>query len=281
MQGLITKTHKLLLNLPKTTPFHPALSNTRRGSSGGEIWENGLVSRVASSPWQKRKWQYNEDWYQRNKRRWWRSWSSSLTTDGVVYGLIAANAAVFFLWRIKDHNFMEKHFTVSLGNFKSGRVHTLITSAFSHVDFFHLASNMVGLYFFGTSIGRTFGPETLLKLYFAGALAGSVFYLVHHSFLAKLLKERRIWDLNPSSVPALGASGAVNAIMLLNIFMFPRATLYINFLIPVPAIFLGMYLIGSDVLRIIEGDLQVSGSAHLGGATVALLAWLRFRQGRF
>lgn len=35
-----------------------------------------------------------------------------------------------------------------------------------------------------------------------------------------------------------GASGAVNAIMLLDIFLFPKATLYLEFIIPVPAILL-------------------------------------------
>ncbi|TYI19576.1 hypothetical protein E1A91_A07G164300v1 [Gossypium mustelinum] len=44
---------------------------------------------------------------------------------------------------------------------------------------------MIGLYFFGYNIGRIFGPEYLLRLFLAGAMSGSVFYLVHHAFLAK------------------------------------------------------------------------------------------------
>ncbi|KAL0384846.1 UNVERIFIED_CONTAM: RHOMBOID-like protein 12, mitochondrial [Sesamum radiatum] len=120
--------------------------------------------------------------------------------------------------------------------------------------------------------------------------------------------------IDPSKVPGLGASGAVNAIMLLNIFLHPSATLYFNFFIPVPAILLGIFIIGKDVLRILEvcalgnlcfslcyrtielhchsydessdianlmGDHEVSGSAHLGGATVAALAWAQSRRGRF
>ncbi|KAB2074594.1 hypothetical protein ES319_A07G162200v1 [Gossypium barbadense] len=46
---------------------------------------------------------------------------------------------------------------------------------------------MIGLYFFGYNIGRIFGPEYLLRLFLAGAMSGSVFYLVHHAFLAKPL----------------------------------------------------------------------------------------------
>ncbi|TYH52035.1 hypothetical protein ES332_D10G322500v1 [Gossypium tomentosum] len=113
------------------------------------------------------------------------------------------------------------------------------------------------------SIGRIFGPEYLLRLYLAGAIGGSVFYLVHHAFLAK------------------GASGAVNAIMLLDMFLNPKATLYFDFIIPVPAMLLGIFLIGKDILRIIEGNSHISGSAHLGGAPVAAIAWARLRRGLF
>ncbi|KAL2572552.1 hypothetical protein AAZX31_17G077700 [Glycine max] len=80
---------------------------------------------------------------------------------------------------------------------------------------------------------------------------------------------------------ALGASGAVNAVMLLDIFLFPKATLYLNFFVPVPAVLLGIFLIGKDMLRILEGNSQISASAHLGGAAVAAIAWAGVRKGRF
>ncbi|KAL3513016.1 hypothetical protein ACH5RR_025733 [Cinchona calisaya] len=210
-----------------------------------------------------------------------RGWFQRLTTDSVVLGLILTNVAVFLLWHVADKSFMIKNFMISLDNFRSGRVHTVITSAFSHFDIGHIISNMVGLYFFGTSVGRAFGPEYLLKLYLAGAVGGSVFYLVHHALMAPSSKGKAMWSLDPSNVPALGASGAVNAIMLLDIFLFPTKTLYFDFIIPVPAILLGIFLIGKDMLRILEGDSQISGSAHLGGATVAAIAWARKRRGRF
>lgn len=197
----------------------------------------------------------------------------------MVLGLIIANGAIFLLWGIADEKFMIKNFTVSLDNFKSGRLHTLITNAFSHVDTWHLVFNMLGLYFFGLNVGRNFGPEFLLKLYLAGAVGGSVFYLMHQAYKAQASKDWRAMIV--SKEIAMGASGAVNAIMLLDIFLFPKATIYYNFFIPVPAIFLGIFWIGNDLLRIMEGDSQISGSAHLGGAAVAALAWARVRKGRF
>nr|XP_023886254.1 RHOMBOID-like protein 12, mitochondrial [Quercus suber]POE68628.1 rhomboid-like protein 12, mitochondrial [Quercus suber] len=213
--------------------------------------------------------------------RSWRSWFQRLKADGMVYGLIIANVAVYMLWLVADSNFMMNNFMISLDNFKSGRLHTLITSAFSHRDLQHISSNVIGLCFFGMSIGRTFGPEFLLKLYIAGALGGSIFYLMHKAFLASFSKGQQPWYRDPSKTPGLGASGAVNAIMLLDIFLFPTATLYFDFIIPVPAFILGIFLIGKDVLRIFMGDSHISGSAHLGGAAVAAIAWARIRKRRF
>ncbi|KGN64067.1 RHOMBOID-like protein 12, mitochondrial [Cucumis sativus] len=210
-----------------------------------------------------------------------RSWFQRLTPNEVVLGLIIANVAVFLLWRIADPIFMSKNFTISLENVRSGRIHTLITSAFSHIDTGHIVSNMVGLYFFGMNIGNVFGSEFLLKLYLAGAIGGSAFYLAHHLFQALSSKSRSFWGEDPVRAKGLGASGAVNAIMLLDIFLFPKATLYLQFFIPVPAILLGIFLIGKDMLRMLENDSQISGSAHLGGAAVAALAWARVRRGRF
>uniref|UniRef100_A0A5B7A732 Peptidase S54 rhomboid domain-containing protein n=1 Tax=Davidia involucrata TaxID=16924 RepID=A0A5B7A732_DAVIN len=242
----------------------------------------GLIdSRVGflRAQFQRRSFDFNTSF--ESHRRGWQSWFQRLTADGVTLGLILANVAVFMLWRIADRKFMRNNFTISLENFRSGRVHTMITSAFSHIEAGHLISNMIGLYFFGMSIGKVFGPEYLLKLYLSGAVVGSVFYLVHHAFMAPSSKGQRMWGLDPSRTRGLGASGAVNAIMLLDIFLFPKSTLYLEFIIPVPAILLGIFLIGKDMVRILEGDSQISGSAHLGGAVVAAIAWARIRRGRF
>ncbi|CAH2036971.1 unnamed protein product [Thlaspi arvense] len=248
-----------------------------------------------------------------SQRREWKHWLQGLSANDVVLGLVAANAAVFVMWRVFDKQFMMNNFMVrpqsfynfierfsfqymlvlipdiSLDNFTSGRIHTLITSAFSHIDVGHIISNMIGLYFFGTSveffsltIARNFGPQFLLKLYVAGALGGSVFYLIHHAYMAASSpKGQGAFVRDPSRTPGLGASGAVNAIMLLDIFLHPTATLYFDFIIPVPAMLLGIFLIGKDILRITEGNSNISGSAHLGGAAVAAIAWARIRRGRF
>ncbi|XP_042044327.1 RHOMBOID-like protein 12, mitochondrial isoform X1 [Salvia splendens] len=211
----------------------------------------------------------------------WSSFLRRLTTNGVVLGLIVTNAAVFILWRVAGIPFMVKNFTISVDNILSGRLHTLITNAFSHINQFHIISNMITLYFFGTAIGRYFGPQYLLKLYLAGALAGSIFYVAYKAFIAPLVHKNDKRGLPHSMDPALGASGATTAILLLYIFLFPKKTILIDFIIPVPAVLVGVLFIGKDILMVLQGDRDVAGSAHLGGAAVATVAWLQKRKGRF
>ncbi|XP_025876960.1 RHOMBOID-like protein 12, mitochondrial isoform X2 [Oryza sativa Japonica Group] len=169
----------------------------------------------------------------------WTKWLPS--ADGAVLMLVGANVGVFMLWHLADPSFMRRHFMISLDNFKSGRLHTLLTNAFSHAESGHLISNMIGLYFFGSSISNMFGPAFLLKLYVAGALAGSAFFLLEKAFLAPRRQFYGGWD--NSRTPALGA-----------------------------------ILIGADLLRV-KRQGQVSGTSHLGGALIAALAWARIRKG--
>jgi len=196
--------------------------------------------------------------------------------DSAVWMLIGANVAVFMLWRVADPGFMRRHFMISLDNLKSGRLHTLLTNAFSHAESNHLFANMIGLYFFGNNIANVFGPAFLLKLYVGGALTGSVFFLLEKAFLAHRKQDYEGWDT--SRVAGLGASAAVNATILLQIFLYPKGLVYLYFLIPVPAALMGAAIIGADLLRLKRHG-EVSGSAHLGGALVAALMWARIRKG--
>lgn len=223
----------------------------------------------------------NSDVYSsfRSYHRGWRSWFQMPTAENAVWGLIITNVGVFLLWRVANHQFMLKNFAISLDNFTSGRVHTIITSAFSHFELGDLISHLLGVYFFGMSVAREFGPEFLIKLYLAGALAGSLCYLVYNVFIAASTKGQQMWYQDLSRTPGSGASGAVNAIVLLYIYLFPKSTIYLELFIPVPAIVLGILLIGHDMWRINQGDKShISG---LGGAIAAAVVWSRLRRGRF
>ncbi|EOA34814.1 hypothetical protein CARUB_v10022392mg [Capsella rubella] len=203
------------------------------------------------------------------QKRGWKSWING--ANGVVLGLIVANAAVFTLWRVlgKDiqwRMWLSKHFVLSTYGFTSGRIHTLITSGFSHIGTSDLSLNMIILYYFGTRIARTLGPLYLLKLYVAGALGSSVVFLSGQAILATLQ----------------GSNGSVFAITLLDMCIYPRVTTYFRLLLRVPVL-TGIFFLGLDMFKMLEGKRNnvSSSSGQMGGVVVAAMAWRRIRKGRF
>jgi membrane associated rhomboid family serine protease len=69
---------------------------------------------------------------------------------------------------------MAKNFAESRYNVEQGRLHTLITHAFSNQRFFSWMFDIITIYFFGTSIERRYGGNRLLRLYLLGALLGGI-----------------------------------------------------------------------------------------------------------
>jgi membrane associated rhomboid family serine protease len=159
------------------------------------------------------------------------------------------------------------------GDYLSTETATLVTSQFLHGGWFHLLGNMLYLWIFGNNVEDRFGRAGFLAFYlFGGVLAG----------LSQVA-------IDPTStVPTIGASGAIAAILGAYFVLFPRARVttlvFLGFfyqLIDVPAIIvLGFWF----VLQIIDGltslgAVQSGGGvaffAHIGGFVVgALLARL-------
>ena len=54
-----------------------------------------------------------------------------------------------------------------------------------------------------------------------------------------------------NSPPALGASAAVNAIVMLSILLYPKRMVYLYAVLPVPAAVLGVIYIGGDMLGLL------------------------------
>ena len=202
--------------------------------------------------------------------------------QSVVWGLVGVNLVVFGMWQTVDRRFMMDHFMVSVSAIMSGRLHTLVTSAFSQARFDHLAMNMLGLYFFGSEIAQLFGGRWLLNLYLAGGIAGSVGHLLYCAFVIPWLENIPRHRFNARYTPsALGASGAVNAIVLLHLLLFPTRIIMVNFFIPVPAALFGVYLIGSDVYQARNEGSRTAHAGHLGGALVGAIAYIGLRRRRW
>ena len=152
------------------------------------------------------------------------------------------------------------------GDYLSRETATLVTSQFLHGSWLHLLGNMLYLWIFGNNVEDRFGRLGFLAFYlFGGALAG----------LSQVA-------IDPTStVPTIGASGAIAATLGAYFVLFPRARVtslvFLGFfyqLIDVPAIIvLGFWF----VLQLIDGltqlgAIQAGGGvafyAHIGGFVV-------------
>ncbi len=140
-----------------------------------------------------------------------------------------------------------------------GFVHAPITS---RVGILHILMNMYGLYLFGRDMEARYGRMEFLRLYLVLIVFGGLVWSVHQLFV-------------PSSGGVVGASGAVVGIMVLYCSNFPRRTLYLLGLLPVPAWLLAVGFVGLDIMRALSAESTVAFDVHLAGAAFAF-AYFRF-----
>ncbi|KAG0165143.1 hypothetical protein DFQ30_008910 [Apophysomyces sp. BC1015] len=188
-------------------------------------------------------------------------------SEQTLSALIGINALVFGLWQVRRcGHFMNRYF---LHHPAGNRPITLLTSCFSHRDFFHLACNMVGLYSFGLVLHEHLGREQFLALYLSTGIGANV---VSHVFG---IATRRFRPL----LPSLGASGAVYGVLSATAILNPHASIYCLF-IPFVPIQLGYALpalMSLDLAGIILRWRSFDHYAHLAGAGIGL-AYMNYGQ---
>lgn len=166
---------------------------------------------------------------------------------------------------------MYENFLVSWDGLNEGRYWTLITSVFSHNYFFHLFINLFAFYGFGLVVENTLGTRRFVTFYLASGVVASL----AHSYVSYYL-------LDQPGLPALGASGAVAAVILFFSLRFPEEKILLLGIIPLPAIFAALVFVGLDIWGLVAqtqgGDLPIGHGAHLGGAFYGLGYFLYDRQ---
>ena len=140
----------------------------------------------------------------------------------------------------------------------------LFSHAFIHANWEHLFVNMIVLFSFGTLIESyfkyNFGNNHIvyfLLLYFGGILISNLYALVKH---------RNNYFYN-----AVGASGAVSAVLFSAIFFDPWNMIYFFGILPIPGIiFAALYLVYSYQMSKKQKD-NVAHDAHFLGAVYGFI----------
>ena len=133
---------------------------------------------------------------------------------------------------------------------------TLVTSQFLHGSLLHIGGNMLYLWIFGNNIEDRFGPLRFLIFYLVGGIVAALAQVAIGS---------------TSTIPTIGASGAIAATLGAYLVLFPHArvttAIFLVFffqLIDVPAaLVLGFWFI----LQLLDGlgSLGVSSPTEVGG----------------
>ena len=154
---------------------------------------------------------------------------------------------------------------------------TIFTAMFLHGGWFHILSNMWVLFIFGDNIEDRLGGGRYLFFYLLSGVAAALL----ESFV-----------LRGSSVPMIGASGAIAGVLGAYLILYPHARiaslvpiLFIFTIIEIPAVLFLLFWFASQLF---SGWLTLQGSsgsgiawwAHVGGFVFGMLAVHLFTQRR-
>jgi membrane associated rhomboid family serine protease len=148
---------------------------------------------------------------------------------------------------------------------------TAISAAFLHGGWLHLAGNMIYLWVFGDNVEDALGHVAYLAFYLVSAV-GAVALQVAFT--------------TDSSVPMLGASGAIAGVLGGYLVLYPRVrvdVLFFPFVIPVQAFWLIIFWFALQLMSGVAtiGDTSASSGvafwAHVGGFITGLAIMLAAR----
>lgn len=154
------------------------------------------------------------------------------------------------------------------------RLWTLLSSIFMHGGWFHFLGNMLYLWIFGDNIEDAFGHILYPLVYFSAGVAGNLLQIAISPF---------------SSIPTIGASGAISGVMGAYFILYPRARVLtlIPFFIFIRMVYLpASILLGFWILmQILYGCSSAPGTgggiayfAHIGGFALGVIAGLLMKR---
>jgi membrane associated rhomboid family serine protease len=144
----------------------------------------------------------------------------------------------------------------------------IFSHAFLHTDYVHLGINMLVLYSFGTGIERVFVELENQGIIFSGTFFYILLYVasIALSSISTITRYR-----NDQQYSAVGASGAVSAVVFTYIFFAPLQKIYFYMVLPIPGIVFGiLYLVYSSYMSRRNKD-NINHAAHFWGAVVGFL----------
>jgi len=200
--------------------------------------------------------------------------SQRRTTPVVTFALIALNVLVFLAELSGGDQFITNWAFVPSRSSEHPEANavTLFSAMFMHGGWLHLFGNMLFLWIFGDNVEDRFGHVKFLIFYLLAGLAATF---------------SQYWVSPGSTVPNVGASGAIAGVLGAYILMFPQSRVNVLLgrqIVAMPAFaVLGLWIVlqlVSGVGTIAHTDESAGGvayMAHIGGFASGLLMTFLFR----
>jgi membrane associated rhomboid family serine protease len=189
-------------------------------------------------------------------------WSMTVT-------LMVILTLVFMLQCINDvyvRSFIENRLALTAESLTRGYVWQLLTFQFVHVDFMHLAGNLLSLWFFGRFVESVLGKQRFLVAYFACGVIGGIL-------------QAALMALFPDhfAAYAYGASAGIMGIFAMFALLLPDSDIRMYFVLPIPSVVF-LWITGAVSLFFTVVPSPRGGgyahAAHLGGL-LAGVAWMK------
>ena len=184
---------------------------------------------------------------------------------GVTYFLIGANAIIFFLTLSDQTYYFDKYGLIPARIMEGKNLLTLVTSMFLHVDILHLGMNMLFLLIAGDGCERAMGSSRFFGFYLACGVLSGLFH---------------VYMNQTSSVPTIGASGAIFGVLAAFAILFPfrwLITLFGLIPVPIPAIIFALLMVLVETAYVASGGVpNVAHTAHIGGFLAGVFLTLLF-----
>jgi membrane associated rhomboid family serine protease len=150
---------------------------------------------------------------------------------------------------------------------------TIFTHFFTHVELWHIFSNMLWLFFFGRIFVEYTGQGRILSVFVYGALAGALLSFAAINLIPNLQRFEPSTDM-------IGASAGVMAVALAAATLVPNRTVRLFFLGDVPLKYIAAFFVIVDIISLSYYSNSGGHFAHLGGALFGFIFVSRYKAGR-
>ncbi len=185
--------------------------------------------------------------------------------------IMGINVAAYFL--ISTFKLNTSLLGLNVAGFIYGKLFwQAVTYMFVHGSTTHLLFNMLGLVFFGLSVEKAIGSKEFLLMYFSIGILSGLFSIAVYYFLGlKVVGMGYVPRIYYTSL--IGASGAIYGMLFAFAVIFPKTSIYVWGIIPVPAPIL---ILVYAIIEFLSQFMTYSSVAHLTHLAGFGIAWLYF-----